>query len=166
MKIPPNMTRQQVIDKIQLVVNRISPKYIFQGYEVDDIKQEAFIICMNALERYKPEIGPLENFLSINLSNRLKNFIRDNFYKKDDLEKKKIMSPVPLSFDQISHEDNNILNFPLKELSDLVDKNLPIDYRADYLKLMNNISISKKRKLEIIDLIKKIAQEHGYDEAW
>jgi len=38
--------------------------------------------------------------------------------------------------------------------------------RADYLKLMNNISISKKRKLEIIDLIKKIAQEHGYDEAW
>jgi DNA-directed RNA polymerase specialized sigma subunit len=166
MKIPPNMTRQQVIDKIELVVNRISPKYTFQGYEVDDIKQEAFIICMNALERYKPEIGPLENFLSINLSNRLKNFIRDNFYKKDDLEKKKIMSPIPLSFDQIPQEDNNILNFPAKELSNLIDMSLPTNYRADYLKLMNGMSISKKRKLEIIDLIKKIAQENGYDETW
>jgi hypothetical protein len=47
MKIPKNMTQEQVIDQINIVVNRISARYIFHGYELDDIKQEAFIICMD-----------------------------------------------------------------------------------------------------------------------
>ena len=40
----------EVIDKIQLVVDRIAPKYTFHGYDVDDMKQEAFIICIDALK--------------------------------------------------------------------------------------------------------------------
>jgi DNA-directed RNA polymerase specialized sigma24 family protein len=72
------MTEQQVIDQIKIVVNRIAPKYTFNTYDVDDIKQEAFIICMDALERYDNK-RPLENFLSVHLSNRLKNFVRDNY---------------------------------------------------------------------------------------
>ena len=79
MNIPKNMTKEEVLDKIKLVVDRISPKYTFHGYDVDDIKQEAFMICMDALDRYDQK-RPLENFLSVNLSNRLKNFVRDNHY--------------------------------------------------------------------------------------
>jgi DNA-directed RNA polymerase specialized sigma subunit len=56
------MTEQQVIDQINIVVNRIAPKYAFGTYGVDDIKQEAFIICMDALNRYDQK-RPLENFL-------------------------------------------------------------------------------------------------------
>ena len=52
MNIPKNMTKEEVLEKIDLVVNRISPKYTFHGYDVDDIKQEAFMICMDALDRY------------------------------------------------------------------------------------------------------------------
>ena len=51
MNIPKNMTKEEVLDKIKLVVDRISPKYTFHGYDVDDIKQEAFMICMDALDR-------------------------------------------------------------------------------------------------------------------
>ena len=49
MKIPKGMTEQEVIDQIEVVCNRIAAKYTFYGYTADDIKQEAFIICMEAL---------------------------------------------------------------------------------------------------------------------
>ena len=75
MHIPSNMTEQEVVDTITLVVDRISPRYTFHGYQLDDIKQEAFILCMDALPRMT--ISCLENFLSVHLSNRLKNFVRD-----------------------------------------------------------------------------------------
>ena len=77
MRIPSGMTEEQVINTITTVCDRISPKYTFYGYTVDDIKQESFIICIEALNRYE-EGRPLENFLSVNLSNRLKTFMRDN----------------------------------------------------------------------------------------
>ena len=114
MKIPKGLSEEETIDKINLVVQRISPRYTFASYDVDDIKQEAFIICYNALERYDPKVGPLENFLSINLSNRLKNFIRDNHYKKDDEQKKKIMSPSPLYTITLIHLTQWIKLFFLK----------------------------------------------------
>ena len=78
MKIPNNMTEEQVMKTIMLVVNRTASKYTFYGYDSDDIKQEAFIICMDALNRYDSK-RPLENFLAVHLSNRLKNFTVDWF---------------------------------------------------------------------------------------
>ena len=87
MNIPDGMTEQEVVDQIEKVCNRIAPRYTFYGYALDDIKQEAFIICMEALNRYDNS-RPLENFLSVNLSNRLKNFVRDNhFIHTDDLDR-------------------------------------------------------------------------------
>lgn len=157
---------QETIDKITLVVDRISPKYTFSGYELDDIKQEAFIICYNALERYDPKVGPLENFLSINLSNRLKNFIRDNYYRKDDEQKKKIMAPSPLTYDYIDPSDPLEKKILLKEISSIIDEHLPTHYRADYLKLLSGITLNKKRKLEVMECVYDILKEHGYDETW
>ena len=48
MKIPQGMTEEQVVDQIQIVVDLMAPKYTFYGYTTDDIKQEAFIICLEA----------------------------------------------------------------------------------------------------------------------
>lgn len=166
MKIPKGMSREEVIDKINLVTKRISPRYTFSGYELDDIKQEAFIICYNALERYDPKVGPLENFLSINLSNRLKNFIRDNHYRKDDEEKKKIMNPSPLTYDHIDENEQSQKDLYLKEISHIVDENLPSQYRSDYLKILAGMPVNKKRKLEVMEKIYNILKESGYDETW
>ncbi len=101
MHIPSNLTKEQVVDTIQVVVGRIAPKYTFYGYLVDDLKQEAFIICMEALPRYD-EARPLENFLSVHLSNRLKNFVRDNHFTKDEDEKAK----YHLSLECLSNNDS------------------------------------------------------------
>jgi DNA-directed RNA polymerase specialized sigma24 family protein len=159
MKIPSNMTEQQVIDQINIVVNRISSRYTFYGYDVDDIKQEAFIICMDALDRYD-EVRPLENFLSVHLSNRLKNFIRDNYYINGEDDKKKILKPKSLSSDDYvpykEYKDDDVID--ALSFKDIIDKHLPARYRADYLKIINDVYVPKKRREEVIDLIREIIE--------
>jgi RNA polymerase sigma factor (sigma-70 family) len=165
MKIPKNMSKDDVIKQIHTVVNRIAPKYTFNGYEVDDIKQEAFIICMDALERYD-ESRPLENFLSVHLSNRLKNFVRDNFYTKNETDKKKILSPKQLSYEDYVPEDDfdSDVRIDAKDMQKIIDRCLPSDYRSDYLKIISEVYVPKKRRDEVILKIKELLAEHNYEE--
>lgn len=164
MKIPKKMTQQEVIDQINVVVNRIAPKYTFNGYDIDDIKQEAFIICMDALDRYDNK-RPLENFLSVHLSNRLKNFIRDNYYTKDEEEKKKVLKPKSLSSEDFIPSSHYVINqddnIDAKQMQTILDKHLPASYRADYLKIINDVYVPKKRREEVIETIKEIVEAHN-----
>jgi RNA polymerase sigma factor (sigma-70 family) len=162
MKIPRNMTEQQVLDVITAVVNRIAPKYTFQGYEIEDIKQEAFLICMDALDRYDQK-RPLENFLSVHLSNRLKNFIRDNYYVKDvDESKKKILKASSISDTNVAELVNKSDPIELDEIKKIIDIHLDPSYRADYLKIINGIYVNKKRRELIMQEIVKILKEVDY----
>ena len=174
MKIPKGMTEQEVIEQIEKVCNRISPKYTFYGYTVDDIKQEAFIICMEALHRYD-EARPLENFLSVNLSNRLKNFVRDNYFISESNEDRiKVLQPAQLDYeDSIVDEyrrSREEFSYSLteekidnEELNSFIDINLPASMRMDYLKMLENVYIPKSRKTEIIEKIQELSQEFGYE---
>ena len=157
------MTEQQVVEQINIVVNRISPKYTFKGYEVDDIKQEAFMICMDALDRYDAS-RPLENFLSVHLSNRLKNFVRDNFFIKDDEDKKRVLAPKQLRHDDeiLDRECNMDDKLDTKDIKLIIDRFLPVELRSDYLKFTSEAYIPKKRKLYLIQVIRDILKENGY----
>lgn len=162
MKIPKNMTEQQVVDQINIVVNRMSARYTFHGYDVEDIKQEAFIICMDALDRYDQK-RPLENFLAVHLSNRLKNFVRDNFYVKGEEEKKRVLKPSSLSNEDLILTEEPVYdnNIDAKNMQKVIDHKLPSEYRADYLKIINDVYVPKKRREEIIALIKELLDEEG-----
>jgi len=161
MNIPKNMTREEVLEKINLVVNRISPKYTFHGYDVDDIKQEAFMICMDALDRYDQK-RPLENFLSVNLSNRLKNFVRDNYYVGQDENKRNVLCPKQLCYESsIPGLDEDFdHNIDFKDVQKIIDLHLPSEYRADYLKMLSEVYVSKKRRKQIIEVIRGIIDEN------
>ena len=169
MKIPKGMTEQQVVDQINIVCNRISPRYTFYGYTVDDIKQESFIICMEALNRYDG-IRPLENFLSVNLSNRLKNFVRDNhFLGSENTDRQKVYQPAQLEYeDNIIDEENKFSisyeHIQKEEMVDAINKYPPANMRMDYLKMINDVYITKQRREEITETILEILQEHGYHE--
>ena len=169
MKIPANMTEQQVIDQIEKVCNRIAPKYTFYGYTADDLKQESFIICMEALHRYD-ESRPLENFLSVNLSNRLKNFVRDNhFYAGDNEERIKLMQPAQLEYENNIVEVNNPYttsyeDIELRDMAKLINEQMPAHIRMDYLKMINDVYITKQKKEDIIGIILEILREYGYEE--
>lgn len=162
MKIPKGMTEQDVHDTFMNVINKISPKYTFNGYDINDIKQEAYIICISAMDRYQ-EGRPLENFLSVNLSNRLKNLLRDNnIYNTNEL-KKQIAHPVSLSQSELIIEDMDDSTIELNEIKNIIDQYLPFDLRKDYLKLANGLPVKPKRKEEIINTIKEILNEKGQD---
>ena len=165
MKIPDGMTEIQVINQINIVVNRISPKYTFRDYDIDDIKQEAFMICMDALDRYDAN-RPLENFLSVHLSNRLKNFVRDNYFVKDDEDKKRVMAPKQLPSDEqiLDRETNHDASLDIKDIKIIIDRFLPVELRSDYLKFCSDAYLPKKRKLYLIQIIKDILTESGYEE--
>ncbi len=168
MKIPTGMTELEVVEQIEKVCNRIAPKYTFYGYTLDDIKQEAFIICMEALNRYD-ENRPLENFLSVNLSNRLKNFVRDNhFIHNDNGDRVRVLKPAQLDHENavIDDNDNNISyeSIEYKDMAKIVDTRIPASIRLDYLRMLNDVYITKQRREEIIETINEILQESGYYE--
>lgn len=165
MKTPKNMSDSDVLEIINTVIDRIAPKYVVSGYEIDDIKQESFIICMDALNRYD-EKRPLENFLSVHLSNRLKNFIRDNLGNSKHEKKKKVKSPSTIEnlsdtaigyyeFDPSSIDEKNIFN--------IIDSNIPIHMRSDFLKFINNVYINKTKKIALLDKMKEILNEKRQD---
>ena len=163
MKVPTNMTEREVIKEISAVIDRIAHKYTFYGYEIDDIKQEAFIMCIDAMDRYDAN-RPLENFLSVHLSNRLKNFVRDHHFTKDEADKKRIVMPG-----QLNHEDrlvdqrgNEGESLDYQQMSYILDLKLPASVRADYLKIMHDAHVSKSRREEVLSLIKEIMEEHGH----
>jgi DNA-directed RNA polymerase specialized sigma24 family protein len=164
MKIPKGSTKEEVCELINVVVNRIAPSYTFYGYEVSDIKQESWIICMKALDRYDG-IRPLENFLSRNLANRLKTLIRDNHFNKDSSEdKKRVLMPGQLSNEESTHfyETFMLDDMDVGELVDIIDNEIPFKHRANYIKLINGNHIPKKEKEELIEIVQKIAHAYGF----
>lgn len=168
MIIPSGMTADQVVRQIEKVVKRIAPKYTFYGYTVEDISQESFIICMEALPRYDAA-RPLENFLSVHLSNRLKNFVRDNhFTSTEDTNKVRVMKPAQLENENGLTDRRNLFTvnenaIDYSEMSKVIDKKLPAQYRFDYLKIQNDVYVPRQRKEEIIIVIREILTENGYE---
>jgi len=168
MIIPSGMTEQQVIDQINKIVKKIAPRYTFYGYPLEDIAQESFIICMEALPRYDAT-RPLENFLSVHLSNRLKNFVRDNhFTNTEDSDKVRVMKPA-----QLDHEHSLVdgqqrfairdEQIDYRDMIKIIDRKLPAQYRMDYLKMQNDVYVSRNRREEITIVIHEILIENGYE---
>ena len=162
------------------VVDRIAHKYRFGYYDVDDIKQEAFIIAMEAMERYD-ESRPLENFLAVHISNRLKNFKRDNFCRPDYIPpsgksvndndtKRFLMAPLDIDNIRDEHErnmrdDDNMHNSVIKkEIMEIVDVRLDMSLRSDYLRILHDVYVPKPRREQIYAAIVDILNEHRKQE--
>lgn len=169
MKIPKGMTEQEVIETITKVVDRQAAKFRFGYYEVEDMRQEAFIIAMDALDRYD-EKRPLENFLAVHVNNRLKNFKRDNFYRMNNEKhesKKLIMDPIDIARVRDEKEKNMKTDDSFKdglerdEIANIIDKYLDIGMREDYLKMLNSVYVPKPRREQIQNAILNIMRDHG-----
>jgi len=176
MKIPTTMTEAEVLATMTRVVDRIAHKYRFGYFDIDDIKQEAFIIAMEAMDRYD-EARPLENFLAVHISNRLKNFKRDNFFRpdyvppsgkiiNDNNTKRFLMEPLDIDNIRDEHERNmrgeeNIVDdLAKKELMSIVDTSLDMGLRSDYLRILHGVYVPKPRREQIYESIMQILREY------
>jgi DNA-directed RNA polymerase specialized sigma24 family protein len=163
MKIPQNLSEQEVVETITKVARKLAPKYVFASYEVEDIEQEAFMMGVEGLKRYDTN-KPLENFMYTHINNRLKNFKRDNYYRFDygnaqkiQDRKKSILEPADITaLYCVSIDDDTVDNAHLSEMIELIDRRLPADLRSDYLKLRTNSPLPKGRKAIIIQAIEDI----------
>jgi DNA-directed RNA polymerase specialized sigma24 family protein len=165
MKIPKNMTEEQVVSTISKISSRLASKYTFPNYEADDISQEAFIIGMEALDRYDG-VRPLENFLSIHIKNRLNNFKRDNYYRQDEGNAEQIQQGKKKLLDASSIDEirNFILvqdvsdNLEQRELIEYIDLHLPANMRSDYLRFKNEQNLTKTKRNQLVVCLKEIVE--------
>lgn len=178
MKIPKGMTEEEVVETINKVVNRYAYRFKFGYYDTDDIKQEAFIIAMEALDRYDND-RPLENFLAVHVKNRLSNFKRDKFFRRPQdfangelpprsEAKKFLMEPLNIENIRDEHEanmsdaDDFVEAVDTAELFLLIDQYLPIALRADYLRMMHGVYVPKPRREQIHEEISSIFRKHQW----
>jgi|GEM_PF-2721612 len=77
--------KQEILDEAHSIVERLATSRSANGsfayYENSDVYQEVWRMCLDALERYDPQIGPIENYLVRHVTNRLKNLKRDNYFR-------------------------------------------------------------------------------------
>lgn len=69
----------EVLDKI---TKKLIHKFRFGYHSVEDMKQQASVFALEALDRYDGK-RPLENFLWTHVRNRLFNFKRNNYQRPD-----------------------------------------------------------------------------------
>jgi DNA-directed RNA polymerase specialized sigma subunit len=67
---------------IDIITNKLAHKFKFGYHSFDDMKQQASIFAIEALEKYDKS-RPLENFLWTHIRNRLFNYKRDNYQRPD-----------------------------------------------------------------------------------
>lgn len=63
------------------VAKAASYKFQFGYFRPEDIEQEAYILCIQALEKYDG-VRPLENFLRVHVKRRLCNLKRDKYERR------------------------------------------------------------------------------------
>lgn len=189
-KITPVPLNDKTIRIIRRVCQRLSERYKFGYLDAEDIEQEAFIIAMAALPRYDSSIASLETFLYIHISNKLKTFKRDNYFRQDftckycgrlDPEcehckrrewrlvmKKHLLEPIDIDninsdFEKnMSTESDLLSNIELQEILSLINQNLDVSLREDYLRWKAGIPISKSRKILVETNILQILEDNGY----
>ena len=170
MQSVPGYTKDEVLETIITVTNRVCPKYKMNGFDADDMKQEGFIICVKVLPKYDQSIGPLENFLSRHLRNRMINLLRDNnaTAPTKDTDKGKIAHPAQLDNEFSIRDGANHLppldeRIRTKEIAKIVSANIPPDMRLDYLKMINDEQVPASRRKQIEECIKHLLESRGYN---
>ena len=181
---------EKTLKIIQKVCRRLANKYRFGFHAAEDIEQEAFIMALDALPRFKPEISGLETFLYIHISNKLKTFKRDHYLRRDfscvycgrkdpDCEfckrrewkhaaKKHLMEPIDIDNVNCDAERNMYVNadflidIELSELLVLINQGLDVSLREDYLKMLEGITIPKHKRQIIEAHIFEILEDGGY----
>ncbi len=79
------MLNQETLDKAYPIIDKLAKSRSRNGgfayYEPSDVYQEIWGMCLDAMDRYDPTTGPIENFLVIHVTNRLKNIKRDKYFR-------------------------------------------------------------------------------------
>jgi len=179
------MVSQALLDEAYPIIARIagirSKNGAFAYYTNEDISQEVWSMCLDALDRYDRSVGPLENYLVKHVSNRLKNLKRDKYFRPgSDLATSghahvriSLVNALPLDAENAdsgcvilgcsSAPVNPLERVICNESMEYLRKNLPSGL-ADYFDdIINGNKISKILMDEIQCKVVKLLEERGDD---
>lgn len=164
---------------IQQVSKRLSYRYVFPPYTAEDIEQEAIIIGLKALPFYNKDKGPLFSYMWVHINNRLKTFKRDNYYRPlpskcvegcssdtpchiceqrlhRNAIKRNLAAPADGTGIDIEDEHDFTADIELSEIRQRIDAELPLEMRADYLRMLDGSYVPRPRRLLIEERILSI----------
>lgn len=137
------------LDIIMDIADSASSAYSSFSLEKEDLRQEVFLFCVDALERYDG-ISPLENFLRKHVKNRVLNLIRYN-------KKRKIIQEtvdVDALKEVLSYEPKDILEE--QELLSIIEEELSINERKVLMKMLDGIPVVNSRRTYVREKVREI----------
>lgn len=169
----------EIIETIDKIAKRLAPKFTFAFHDRQDIFQELRIIALDGLRRYKPAQGPLENFLATHMRNRIMNFKRDNYFRRDkpkknlakweELAQRKISLLQPVNIEGLDEHfpiaENHLERAAFEELIERINKKLPAYLRTDFLRMCDQENIPASRRMRVQECVLEIIQEEELEES-
>lgn len=155
---------------IQEIANQRKNSHAFAHYTIEDIQQEIWVMCLDALSRYNPETGPLKHFLNSHVSNRLKNLKRDRYFRPGHCiatsgaakTRMNLVNALPLDHSDIPKqgfvfggaevEPDPHIQLIADETRDYITDRLPPDMKPIFFAILSGATIRKP----IIDKFRKI----------
>jgi DNA-directed RNA polymerase specialized sigma24 family protein len=190
MNLPSGITENDFLQVMGAITNSVKDSYSFGYYDSADISQECYIFAIEALPKYNCERGSLFTFLNTHIKNRLLNLRRNKLirvqlpcldchicvteeernkckkylkWKRRNELKKNLMESFELTDTNIDNKDQDSLSLLLNtELMCIIDRNLPINLRSDYRRILEGSKISKKRKMAVVNIIINILRNNQY----
>ena len=191
------MTEEETIDIINNIANRLASKFKFGYHELEDMKQQARLFAWEGIENWdgiRPLENFLWTHVRNRLYNFKRNnysrpekpclscplFVDKKCTKFEDEwdcdlikgwtdrnnSKRNLMSSFSTIYEP-ENPDKQASMFADKELLSLVDVNIPIELREDWIRLTNSLRLPKVRRLALIEVIYEIFDKHNIDpEKW
>ena len=77
------------------------------------------------------------------------------------------MHSVSVEYDQKDKDIPSLSTLFAKEVIDLLDEQLHVKFREDWIRFLNNLRLPKNRKNRLLEEIYELLKENGIDEeAW
>ena len=177
--------RQEILEEAypiieQLAKNR-SANGAFAYYENSDVYQEVWTMCLEALERYDPAIGPIENYLVRHVTNRIKNLKRDKYFRPgSDVStsglarvRMNLVNALPLDGGDIADQGTLLGSTPVNidpvehilcdETLAYIRKRLPDELREPFEDMIGNNRVRSPLVEEVQQIVAEILEERDND---
>lgn len=151
--------KQEHLDKIIELANIHAPKYVFGMYTREDLVQEAILMGIDAYTRWDG-VRPFANFICKHISNRLKTFKRDKYFRpnggstKNQEAKKSLAEGAGNTVIQLSYSIDFWGLFAQKEIIEKIELNIPHSMRRNYLRLRDGAKMDFDKKRELLTFIR------------
>jgi DNA-directed RNA polymerase specialized sigma24 family protein len=172
---------QTILNEAYPIIERLakgrSSNGAFAYYENSDVYQEIWCMCLEALDRYDPDIGPIENYLVRHITNRLKNLRRDKYFRPGSdmsssglaMTRMNLVNALPLDGCNIVENgvllcsmpisDNPLDNLLRDETLTYVREHLPKHLRESFEDLLGNNKVRSPLVAEIQQVVAEILDQ-------